>query len=114
MTGEASKERPASRLSAGVNQPSDDRLSERSLRIEPPKLLERIIVRIEVTDTGYGIRQKEMYQTKLFSKQSQTLPTTRIVYTKERAFRSLQPDRGWQTTRRQRYWSRAGFGQADR
>ena len=76
MTGEVLEERPASRLSAVVNQQSEDRLSERSFRVEQPKLLERIIVRIEVTDTGYGIRQKEMYQTKLFSEQSRTSVTS--------------------------------------
>lgn len=68
MTGEVSKERPASRLSTAPNELSEDRLSEHNDNMEPPKLLERIIVRIEVTDTGYGIQQKEMYQTKLFSK----------------------------------------------
>jgi osomolarity two-component system sensor histidine kinase SLN1 len=31
------------------------------------KTLERIVVRIEVTDTGYGIEQKEMHRIKLFS-----------------------------------------------
>ena len=66
MSGEASKERPAS-LSTEPNELSEDRLSEHNHRSGPPQPLERIIVRIEVTDTGYGIRQKEMYQTKLFS-----------------------------------------------
>lgn len=70
MTGDASKERPASRLSTGPNELSEDHLSEHNYHMEPPKFLERIIVRIEVTDTGYGIRQKEMYQTKLFSEQA--------------------------------------------
>ncbi|KAF9649944.1 hypothetical protein BDM02DRAFT_3093963 [Thelephora ganbajun] len=72
MTGEASKERPASRLSTGANELSEDHLSEHNYNTEPPKLLERIIVRIEVTDTGYGIQQKEMYQTKLFNAFTQT------------------------------------------
>jgi len=67
ITGELSKERPASRLSTTPNELSEDRLSEHNYNMEPPKPLERIIVRIEVTDTGYGIQQKEMYQTKLFS-----------------------------------------------
>jgi len=31
------------------------------------KTLERIVVRIEVTDTGYGIEQKEMHRIRLFS-----------------------------------------------
>jgi len=70
MTGELSKERPVSRLLTGANELSEDHLSEHNFRTDPPNLLERIIVRIEVTDTGYGIQQKEMYQTKLFSKRS--------------------------------------------
>jgi len=69
MTGEASKERLSYRFSTGPNELSEDRLSEHNYRTEPSKLLERIIVRIEVTDTGYGIQRKEMYQTKLFSEQ---------------------------------------------
>jgi len=73
MTGEVSKERPASRLSTAPNELSEDRLSEHNYNMEPPQLLERIIVRIEVTDTGYGIQQKEMYQTKLFSKETDHL-----------------------------------------
>lgn len=67
MTGEASKERPIPKMSTGVNGLFEDRSSERSLHVELAKSPERIIVRIEVTDTGYGIRQKEMHQTKLFS-----------------------------------------------
>lgn len=31
------------------------------------KTLERVVVRIEVTDTGYGIERKEMHRIKLFS-----------------------------------------------
>ena len=69
MTGEVSKERPASRFSTGPNELSEDRLSEHNYRTEPSKPLERIVVRIEVTDTGYGIQRKEMYQTNLFSEQ---------------------------------------------
>jgi len=33
-----------------------------------PKNLERVVVRIEVTDTGYGIERKEMHRIRLFSK----------------------------------------------
>jgi osomolarity two-component system, sensor histidine kinase SLN1 len=36
------------------------------------KILDRIVVRIEVTDTGYGIERKEMHRIKLFS---EPLPT---------------------------------------
>lgn len=66
MSGEGLKERPVS-FSTEPNELSEDHLSEHNHHTGPPKFLERIIVRIEVTDTGYGIRQKEMYQTKLFS-----------------------------------------------
>jgi osomolarity two-component system sensor histidine kinase SLN1 len=31
-----------------------------------PSIVERIVVRIEVTDTGWGIRPQDMAQTKLF------------------------------------------------
>lgn len=34
---------------------------------EKVKSLERIVVRIEVSDTGYGIREEEMHEIKLFS-----------------------------------------------
>lgn len=95
MAGEAPKERPASRLSNGVNEAPGDNLSERSINTEVPKPLERIIVRIEVTDTGYGIRQKEMYQTKLFSKQTYISLSSQFAYIEESSPRSLQPDRGW-------------------
>jgi len=37
------------------------------------KTLERIVVRIEVTDTGYGIEQKEMRRIKLFSESLLTI-----------------------------------------
>lgn len=66
MADEVSKERPASGPSTGDNGLSENRMSG-SFHTEPLKPLDRIIVRIEVADTGYGIRQKEMYQTKLFS-----------------------------------------------
>ena len=105
---------PASGLPTETNGLSEDHLSERSFCAEPPKPLERIVVRIEVADTGHGIRQKEMYQTKLFSEQSHTSLAPTITHIRGCTFRSLQPDRGWQTTRRQRHWSRIGFGQADR
>lgn len=72
INGKTSKERPSSRISNGIIGLSEDRMSERSSDTEPHKPLERIIVRIEVTDTGYGIRQKEMYQTKLFNPFNQT------------------------------------------
>ena len=38
------------------------------------KNLDRIVVRIEVTDTGYGIERKEMHRIKLFSKYRSTSP----------------------------------------
>ena len=39
-----------------------------NLGSEPKKTLERVVVRIEVTDTGNGIEQKEMRRIRLFSK----------------------------------------------
>lgn len=36
--------------------------------------VEWIVVRIEVTDTGYGIQQKDMQQSKLFSKPPKDCP----------------------------------------
>ena len=93
MTGEVSKERPASRYSAETNGLSESCSSERNYTVESPKLLERIIVRIEVTDTGYGIQQKEMYQTNLFSEQSTTF-ASRAVKLMSAVPRCLQPDRG--------------------
>ena len=92
MTGEVSKEKPASRLSTGANELSEDRLSEHNCNVEPPKLLERIIVRIEVTDTGYGIQQKEMYQTNLFSERSVNYISS--CYIDGCGVRCLQPNGG--------------------
>ena len=83
MTGEVPKEQPASRYSTGPNELSEDRLSEHNYRTDPTKPLERIIVRIEVTDTGYGIQRKEMYQTNLFSKK--ITPCVSRCYADERA-----------------------------
>jgi hypothetical protein len=37
---------------------------------KPPDPLEWIVVRIEVTDTGCGIKQKDMVQSKLFCMRS--------------------------------------------
>ena len=93
MTGEVSKERPASRYSTGTNGLSESCSSERNYTVESPKLLERIIVRIEVTDTGYGIQQKEMYQTNLFSKRSITFVSCAVMLMSA-VPRCLQSDRG--------------------
>ena len=38
------------------------------------KILDRIVVRIEVTDTGYGIERKEMHRIKLFSEPPSSQP----------------------------------------
>ncbi|KIP05565.1 hypothetical protein PHLGIDRAFT_128820 [Phlebiopsis gigantea 11061_1 CR5-6] len=47
-------------------------LSQHDVMHSKPSPLEWIVVRIEVTDTGCGIRQKDMVQTKLFSAFNQT------------------------------------------
>lgn len=43
-------------------------LTQHNKTLSRPPPLEWIVVRIEVTDTGYGIRQKDMVHSKLFSK----------------------------------------------
>ena len=48
-------------------QLSTEYLDLHNLGSEQKKILDRIVVRIEVTDTGYGIEQKEMHRIKLFS-----------------------------------------------
>lgn len=55
------EEGPGTQLSA-------EYLDLHNLGSDQKKVLERVVVRIEVTDTGYGIEQKEMHRTKLFSK----------------------------------------------
>ncbi|KAI0091448.1 hypothetical protein BDY19DRAFT_983786 [Irpex rosettiformis] len=47
-------------------------LNQHDVLLSKPPPLEWIVVRIEVTDTGCGIRQKDMAQTKLFSAFNQT------------------------------------------
>jgi len=49
-------------------QLSAEYLDLHNLGSDQKRVLERIVVRIEVSDTGYGIEQKEMHRTKLFSK----------------------------------------------
>jgi len=52
---------------------SDTHLSQHNLHhAKPRSQLERIVVRIEVADTGHGIRPKDMAETKLFSAFNQT------------------------------------------
>jgi osomolarity two-component system sensor histidine kinase SLN1 len=42
-------------------------LTQHNMRHESPAApLETIVVRIEVTDTGYGIRPRDMFESKLF------------------------------------------------
>ena len=48
-------------------QLSAEYLDLHNLGSEQKNTLERIVVRIEVTDTGYGIERKEMHRIKLFS-----------------------------------------------
>ena len=58
---------PSAEGDAGT-QLSAKHLVLHNLGSEPKKTLERVVVRIEVTDTGYGIEQKEMNRIRLFSK----------------------------------------------
>ncbi|KDQ61452.1 hypothetical protein JAAARDRAFT_510766 [Jaapia argillacea MUCL 33604] len=51
---------------------SVDHLSQHNLSNSKPPPLECIVVRIEVTDTGCGIKSKDMAQSKLFSAFNQT------------------------------------------
>lgn len=47
-------------------QLSAKHLDLHNLGSEPKRTLERVVVRIEVSDTGYGIEQKEMHRIRLF------------------------------------------------
>jgi len=60
LPGPNSPEDPGAQLSA-------EYLDLHNLGNEPKKRLERVVVRIEVSDTGYGIEPKEMHRIKLFS-----------------------------------------------
>ena len=51
-------------------QLSAEYLDLHNLGSEPKKTWERVVVRIEVSDTGYGIGRKEMRGTRLFSESS--------------------------------------------
>ncbi|CAA7265140.1 unnamed protein product [Cyclocybe aegerita] len=51
---------------------SADYLSQHNMEGKSPAPLDCIVVRIEVSDTGYGIRPQDMAQTKLFSAFNQT------------------------------------------
>ena len=51
-------------------QLSAEYLDLHNLGSEPKKTWERVVVRIEVSDTGYGIGRKEMRGTRLFSEPS--------------------------------------------
>lgn len=77
---------------------------------EKVKPLERIVVRIEVSDTGCGIREKEMQEIKLFSEfLVESLWSPRLIP----RHRRVQSDRSGQTARGEGYWSWAGIGSAD-
>ncbi|KAL4251564.1 hypothetical protein ABKN59_006690 [Abortiporus biennis] len=56
----------------GLERLSANRLAQHNGIHNKPAPLEWIVVRIEVTDTGYGIRPKDMIQSKLFSAFNQT------------------------------------------
>lgn len=72
--GDSEKDDAPSTTVAGSERPGLSRslLSQHDVMHSKPTPLEWIVVRIEVTDTGCGIRPKDMVQTKLFSAFNQT------------------------------------------
>lgn len=78
---------------------------------EKVKPLERIVVRIEVSDTGCGIHEKEMHEIKLFSEfLTGSLWDARLISHR----RCVQSDRSGETARGQGHRSWTGIGPADR
>ena len=80
-------------------QLSAEYLDLHNLGSEQKKTLERIIVRIEVTDTGYGIERKEMHRIKLFSESA----PSHICFITQRSkplYRRIQPNGTGTATRR--------------
>lgn len=55
------------REKAGNGELSADLLNQHNTIDDKVKPFEKIVVRIEVSDTGYGIREEEMHEIKLFS-----------------------------------------------
>ena len=75
--------------------------------------LDRIIVRIEVSDTGCGIKAKDIAKGKLFCRPC-CLPTATITSAKVTMdFSGVQPDRTREVTRRERHWPWSCTCQAD-
>jgi len=58
---------------------SADNLSQHNMQDGSKAPLEWIVVRIEVSDTGYGIKAQDMSQSKLFCKSSKCLLRVRVV-----------------------------------
>jgi osomolarity two-component system sensor histidine kinase SLN1 len=77
-------------------QLSTEYLDLHNLGSEQKRILERIVVRIEVTDTGYGIEQKEMHRIKLFSEflPSAVLPSQVSVLIESTQAHSTKQNRG--------------------
>ena len=94
-------------------QLSAKHLDLHNLGSEPKKTLERVVVRIEVTDTGYGIEQKEMHRIRLF-RESLLLTIRSSLFSASTSSRSVQPNRTGTATRRQRHWSWFSFGATNR
>jgi osomolarity two-component system sensor histidine kinase SLN1 len=63
-------EHPVGSAADELHTLSASHLSQHNLNTSKDKPLEWIVVRIEVTDTGYGIRRQDMLQSKLFCKLS--------------------------------------------
>lgn len=76
--------------------------------------LKRIVVRIEVSDTGSGIPPREITQRKLFSESSQVLSQIGNNFPPTRSYSRIQSNRTGATTRWERYWVGVGSGTANR
>ena len=76
--------------------------------------LKRIVVRIEVTDTGSGIPPREITQGKLFSKPSPVLNHFGSNFPSTHSYSRIQSNRTGATTRWERYGARFGSCAANR
>lgn len=85
-------------------------LSQHDVLHSRPAPIEWIVVRIEVTDTGCGIRPKDMVQTKLFC----TFALWSVYLECSRSRSCLQPDGDGSATGRQRHRPRSRPCPSDR
>ena len=59
---------------------SADYLSQHNMQDGSKSPLEWIVVRIEVSDTGYGIKAQDMSRSKLFCESSECAPNVRVCW----------------------------------